>query len=518
MSAFNTNTPQATKDYLTNSEIFEILPSNTYESDITIDSTIPIYVFSDVHADIHALIISLRDCAGVIKKRSGMELPNLDSFGPDKYLPKNSDPYLEDMLNLNIFSEDFDYDETLGYEWCGNNSIVVIIGDLIDGSRGQDINFLEKYIEGINTTIHDYNQLEVKLLRFINSINKMSLLSGGKIYKLLGNHEIANILGNTNYIHQTFQRLSRVENYYKNRITGQTENRKLCFQYGNSGYNLLIEGGIGILLKINNYIFVHASIKQVPFSLIKKINNIINDSQQTSDNILKIFNRFSGNFERGDPELVNMDNLLWDRSIGENLNPKKCNDHINNLYNFFEFSEPYTPEQISFVHGIKTFIGHCIQQSNVLYGKDINMKTFTNVDDANSNQKVDVLIGPPDEGPQNVLENRIYGISMGCDNNNEQLIYRVDVGSSRAQDQILLKKKEINDINDIDNEKKILLGRSPQVLKIDNNNFSIIRSKMGNTRIYQARPSYELIAKEKPSINYLKKYLKYKNKYLLLKK
>jgi hypothetical protein len=508
MSAFDTNTPQVKKDYLTNSEIFEILSSNTYETDINIDSSIPIYVFSDVHADIHALIISLRDCAGVIKKKSGMELPNLDSFGPDKYLPKNSDPYLEDMLNLNIFSEDFNYDETLGYEWCGNNSIVVIIGDLIDGSRGQDINFLEKYIEGINTTIHDYNQLEVKLLRFINSINEMSLLSGGKIYKLLGNHEIANILGDRAYINQTFQRLYRVENYYKNRITGQTENRKLCFQYGNSGYNLLIEGGIGILLKINNYIFVHASIKQVPFNLIKKINNILNDPQQNSENILKIFNRFSGKFEDGEPELVNMDNLLWDRDIGQDLNPKKCNDHINNLYNFFEFSEPYTPEQISFVHSIKTFIGHCIQQKNKSY---INMKTFTVVD--HSTQKVDVLIGPPDEGPQNVLENRIYGINMGCDHNKEQLIYRVDIGSSRAQDTTSL--LGINDIND---EKEILLGRSPQVLKIDNNNFSIIRSKMGNTRIYQARPSYELIAKEKPSINYLKKYLKYKNKYLLLKK
>jgi len=510
MSAFDTNTPQVKKDYLTNSEIFEILSSNTYETDINIDSSTPIYLFSDVHADIHALIISLRDCAGVIRKRSGMELPNLDSFGPDKYKPQNSDPYLEEMLNLNIFSEDYNYDETLGYEWCGNNSIVVIIGDLIDGSRGQDINFLEKYIEGINTTIHDYNQLEVKLLRFINSINKMSLLSGGKIYKLLGNHEIANILGDRAYINQTFQRLSRVENYYKNRITGQTENRKLCFQYGNSGYNLLIEGGIGILLKINNYIFVHASIKQVPFNLIKKINNILNDPQQNSENIRKIFNRFSGKFQYGEPELVNMDNLLWDRDIGEDLNPKKCNDHINNLYNFFEFSEPYTPEQISFVHSIKTFIGHCIQQKNIFYR---NMKTFTVVD--HSTQKVEVLIGPPDEGPQNVVNNRIYGISMGCAHNNEQLIYRVDIGSSRAQDQTYLLGQKINNIND---EKEILLGRSPQVLKIDNNNFSIIRSKMKNTRIYQARPSYELIAQQKPSINYLKKYLKYKNKYLLLKK
>ena len=147
--------------------------------------------------------------------------------------------------------------------------------------------------------------------------------------------------------------------------------------------------------------------------------------------------------------------------------------------------------------------------------KNINMKTFTVVDDANSNQKVEVLIGPPDEGPQDVLKNRIYGINMGCDHNNEQLIYRVDIGSSRAQDQTFLLGQKINDIDD---EKKILLGRSPQVLKIDNNNFSIIRSKMKNTRIYQARPSYELIAQQKPSINYLKKYLKYKNKYLLLKK
>ena len=89
---------------------------NYYNTVINDRSLNNIYVFSDIHADVHALIIALRDCAKVIKKRS-----NFIST--------------EKLLNIDIVDNDNGYIHDLMYEWCGDNSQVVIIGDFIDGRR-----------------------------------------------------------------------------------------------------------------------------------------------------------------------------------------------------------------------------------------------------------------------------------------------------------------------------------------------------------------------------------------------
>jgi len=525
---------------INNASIKAMRSTNTYNSDISTEQTI--YTFSDVHADIQALIISLRDCAGVIRKRAGLELSNLEEIASrEKYLPHITDRYLEDMLNLDICYADNGYDETLGYEWIGTNNIVVIIGDIIDGSRGMELiqiqnrkdNKPDKIINGHPTTMHDYPQLEIKLLRFINSINQMAELAGGNIKKLLGNHEIANFSMESIYKDQTFIRLIKDTNYYVNRKTGLMENRRESFLYGGSGYELVMDGGSGILLKINNYIFVHASIQQVPFNLVKQINNIINDPNQPFENHLNIYNRFSGGYNRSmNSDLKKMDNLLWDTIYGDPIpinNPRgfNCNKVKDDLRYFFSENQEYiTPE---YINQIKIFVGHCIQYKykHIIYG----IETFTTIDNTNTNPNVEELIGPATEGPQDVIRNRLYGISMGCPSDytrqNHQ-VYKVDIGSSRAQDQFFLERVEknlkITDINNNYDEKLKLLSRTPQVLKISPTKISIIRSIMKNTRIYQPRPIYEDHANTKPrpdvdpnTINYLTKYLKYKNKYLSLK-
>ena len=546
MSTFHRNISESNniKNYInefgntiSDEEIMSIKSNETYNSDISIDTNIiPIYVFSDVHADIQALIISLRDCAGVIKKKSNMQLPNLnDNTNNEKYLPTVSDPYLENMLNIDIFLEDGEYDESLGYEWCGGSSIIVIIGDLIDGSRGFETLFKEKQINHHDTLIHDYPQLEIKLIRFINSINKMAMGIGGRIHKLLGNHEIMNFLSVEEYANQTFSRLIDNEKYYVNRKNGEKENRRQSFQCCGSGYNLIMEDGAGVLLKINNNIFVHASIQKVPFNIIKKINNIINDPTTDFTNLIPIYNRFSGSHMNSYfPKFKDVDKLLWDRTYGDSISNETgltnitCKNVISDLKFFFKDNATYVLEE--YINTTKIFVGHCIQaQYKDLYKenpKNKGIETFTTIDNTNPNPNVEELIGPAMNGPQNVQQNLLYGITMSCPINMEHdkhRVYKVDVGSSRSQDQgFLVNPQEIINIED---EKYNLLGRSPQVLKIFLDRISIIRSKMNNTRIYQPRPRYESHAQTMPrpeddknTINYLKKYLKYKNKYLVLKK
>ena len=515
---------------ITNEQIENITSPQTYLTEINLDESIPIYVLSDIHADLQALIICLRDCARVIRKKSGMELPDLlDRDSTNIYLPEVSDPYLQGMLNIDICEQDNTYDDSLGYEWCGSNSIVVIIGDIIDGSRGSEYEFEEKSIYSLPTLIHDYPQLEIKLLRFINSINKMAMMIGGRIYKLLGNHEIINSLAIDFYKKQTFSRLSLDYNYFINRKTLQLENRFEAFQYGGSGYELVMEDGAGILLKINDYIFVHGSIQKVKFELVKKINNILNDRTVEFGTHLMILDRFSSKYiKHPNDQYRNLDNLLWDRTFGNRLEKQgqidyinettSCEEILNNLKYFMDTDDS------DIISKIKIFIGHCIQSS---YKYSISgLETFTLIDQAKSNLQIETLIGPAQEGEQNVHLNRIYGIGMGCSNNDhrDHMVYKVDIGSSRSQDQFLLDSNIMNQIENIYDEKNHLLGRSPQLLKILSGNINLIRSNMRNTRIYQPRPRYELYASTKPrpdsdreTINYLKKYLKYKNKYILLK-
>jgi hypothetical protein len=149
------------------------------------------------------------------------------------------------------------------------------------------------------------------------------------------------------------------------------------------------------------------------------------------------------------------------------------------------------------------------------------MTTFTEI--IHSDNVSDKLAGPSNKGRLNSGENRLFGITMACKHSHEDLhrVYRVDIGSSRSQDQIFFKNEEMVKITNKDEERKQLLSRSPQVLEIIGDNINIVRSNIKNTRTYLHRPRYEnFINTVHPemSLSTYKKYLKYKNKYLQLKK
>ena len=81
-----------------------------------------IVTFSDIHADIDSLIINLRDCGNVIKNKQEFNM-NI------------RDEQLETLLNIDLNMNESEYRVNLNYEWCGGNTYVVIIGDILDGLR-----------------------------------------------------------------------------------------------------------------------------------------------------------------------------------------------------------------------------------------------------------------------------------------------------------------------------------------------------------------------------------------------
>jgi hypothetical protein len=463
-----------------------------------------IITFSDIHADIDSLIINLRDCGNVIKTKQEFDL-------------NVRDEQLENLLNIDLNTNESDYRVNLNYEWCGGDTYVVIIGDILDGIRSNTPIFN-------NRPINYYPQLEIKIIKFLNFLDDEAKKTGGRVIKLIGNHELENFKGNDELIntYAFSEDLEKDNNYYKGK------SRLEYFNFGNEGFNLYKHGGTGVLLKINNNIFVHGRITNFNLKVYTEINDYINTINTTTDftntkNLnYRLFNYFI-NLKRESP--------LWGRKYGDESkihdrfdnNKKFCEEVQTNLVNFCKSIENCNSLNLRII------IGHCPQNYSSWFDKE--NKTFSKITNFDN---IEVIEGPIHSGKIDLAKNIIFGISMECDkkdqlsDSDKSIIYRVDTGSSRAFD-----KEEVylsNPENSLDTdklskqyyEKKMLFSRTPQILEIMDNNIKIIRSKMRNTRIHQPRPTYEKLIEQNPELSlentyYKKKYLKYKSKYFYIK-
>ena len=169
--------------------------------------------------------------------------------------------------------------------WIGKNSIVVQLGDQIDG-----------YGRGNYEDAHG----EIQILDFFDNINIQAQSYGGAVYSLIGNHELMNVMGNFSYASK-----KDIEE------TGGKQNRKQLFKPGGCMATRL-SCTRNTLLKINDIIFVHAGIvpeivKENKKNTISYVNllmkNFFNGETGINDNI----NKF----------LIDSKGVLWDRSLGK---------------------------------------------------------------------------------------------------------------------------------------------------------------------------------------------------------
>jgi hypothetical protein len=475
----------------------------TIYNDLTIKN---IYSFSDIHGDIHSLIIALRDCAKVIKKKEDKKY-DLDS-------KKNVlDLDLERLLQIDISINDNDYMDDLNYEWDPliTNTYVVIIGDIIDATRKGSY---FKSREGMFITpTHWYHQVEIKILRFINSLHEQALKFNSKIIKLLGNHEVMNILGYKDRIKKyafkediTSDDITSDDKIYYN---GDT--RFNTFLPERHGFNLLMKHGAGILVRVNNNIFIHGQLVE---NITQKDYIDINNNVNSSDfNIaLKALEQINHTSKDG------IISPLWAREFGSSNNDESICEKVKNILQMFVGEEHDITD-------LRLIIGHCIQSRTTMSNQ--SNRTFSKID-IDASRRIEYLSAPARTSIPDIKNDFIFGITMGCpkhSNNEDHHLYRVDIGASRGFDS----KRDIDMITTphIDQtpnelEKRYLYSRTPQVLKLGQT-VQIIRSRLKNTRIHQPRAYYEEYIKkygykelDLDSENYYYKYLKYKFKYFKL--
>jgi hypothetical protein len=452
-----------------------------------------IYAIGDIHGDAMPLVMCLRDCCRVIKKKKGF------------YFNQNE---IDDDLvtQMNKEWDDETFKDDLNYEWCGNDSYIVFCGDILDNVRGP-----------IYKKPGEFPFEEARIFKFINSINKQAMKQNGRLFKVLGNHDMYNLNGKVKTSYSTF--VSKYAKEYPGYKQG-AQGRLDYFGRGKPGAHLIGEDGAYLFLMINNFIFVHGGISSSLISIenIKKINSSLMKYIYNSDNNDNTF----------DTETVNTENsltfsneykdgLVLDRYFGF-VNDKTEEEMCTTLYNKFVIisrdiknknsttnknSSLYNPDKMKLV------IGHCNQNlktslSNMIFKSGFSKLVKSDSKDSlffNQEFTAPVFKGEPSR------ETGIYGITVSCgdrkNNNtidyNNPSIFRLDVGMSRG-------------FNLMDYSEEDILSRTPQALKINhkhtNPQISVIKSTLANTLKHLT---------ELDNNPYKHKYEKYKFKYYKLK-
>lgn len=121
-------------------------------------------------------------------------------------------------------------------EWIGNDTIVIQVGDQIDGAlRGESLN---KHV------CHEDFTADILVLRFFNHLHRLASKKGGGVYSLSGNHELMNVQG--------------IFTYSGTNGCKKCENeRKKAFEPGGEIAKMLATTR-AVALKVGRVVFVHA--------------------------------------------------------------------------------------------------------------------------------------------------------------------------------------------------------------------------------------------------------------------
>jgi predicted MPP superfamily phosphohydrolase len=492
-----------------NYSIYQNLPENT-----------PIFTFSDIHSDIHLLILLLKNLAQVIEIKDNPKTSELDE------LEENL------LLDLNNPKQAIKYKIDLNYKWIKeNNSYIVIIGDIIDGYRQNITPETEKQFEQIKLYINQYPQIEYKILLFINEMNKQAMNNSGRIFKLLGNHEIMNMLLFSRFIfpNEPINYLKNINNFNELKIeeneTFMYVTRRNFFARNTIGLKTLLEDGVFCILILGTYVFVHGDISEISDKInYNEINNYINSQTETEYEKSIVILSKTGETP----------SILWKRTYSYDLS----NERLMNNQSTETFCSEIKEKLAKLINEkdsdkLKLFVGHSPQYHSS-FKKEEN-RTYTKIIDKQlkyidyGNEPKTYSIKDLNISSHNLEEiPPIFGITTECfnSNSNDDIIHKVDTGSSRAFDAI---KKLIENINSEDSTEQLyykISSRLPSLIMITCDKKIIIR-KYNLKEYFKDMPliGYDKIIQKLTDDKYLSdltsfseyKYLKYKNKYLKYK-
>lgn len=197
------------------------------------------------------------------------------------------------------------------YEWIGNDTIVVQIGDQNDSCRPNQ--------NGCDH-IKDDTPDDVAILDFFTKLHEFAILKGGGVYSLLGNHELMNVNGDLKYTsNANINQFKKYKDPYTNKVYNGTasENMRIAFQPGNEYANFMGCTRQSILI-IGDFLFVHAGINDYFLENFRGRENLPRLNKLVKNWLLNKLNEISKDSELLD-ELINHaeNSPFWNRVLGQ---------------------------------------------------------------------------------------------------------------------------------------------------------------------------------------------------------
>jgi hypothetical protein len=170
-------------------------------------------------------------------------------------------------------------------KWIGKDTYVVQLGDQID--------------RGGRFDSHNDENSELKIMLFLDNLDKEARKNNGRVLSLLGNHELMNVMGQMDYVSEQGIRLF-----------GNVDNRRKMFAPG-SNIAKYLACNRKVILKIGDFVFIHAGI--FPNTIYREnLNDINNFIRRYLNGEKKLEND-----ERFKKLYLNENSLLWYRGMSQ---------------------------------------------------------------------------------------------------------------------------------------------------------------------------------------------------------
>ena len=415
-----------------------------------------VYAIGDIHGDLEAFMVLLQEVCKVCE----FDCPIRD--------------------NKNIKSHN-----DITFRWTGEKAYVVMVGDTIDRKRTGSI-------KKDNLLVGEIENEEIILLNLINRIAIEASNAGGRLIKLLGNHEIMNLYSNFDYVSdQTIK-----ENGGLNMRINKT-------QPGGDLAKMIIKCGTLGIVKIGDWIFVHGGILPALVNAVRNsgVYNFINKANSLARDMF--LNTLNSNDKKINKKLIkyyftdnNLEKLKIEDFKNEDEYTKKelenlfikrdsmLNERRLSLDNYGGVKVPISSmclalklafKLLGYKENLNLVVAHTVQLERGLFqrSKDdpgyISGYVYKNLECEDDSRYI--YTGPGEKYKKNISSNDVdnmfpHGLNFECphDIKNPQLgqLWRIDTGVSRGFDNDYLKDCTIPDKL----IEKILKARRPSALEI----------------------------------------------------
>jgi hypothetical protein len=260
------------------------------------------------------------------------------------------------------------------YNWIGNDTVVVQVGDQIDSCR---FNGTDACNDPDTYTPENDNPEDIDILYFMTDLHNKASQYGGAIYSLMGNHEFMNVMGDFTYVsHNNINHFNNYKTHDGTIINDGVQARKYAFSPGNHLAHFLACTR-KMALMIGSNLFVHAGV--IP-QMVKKYK--IDDMNKIL--ILFLLDQLKNPNIFTDLFISGKTSPLWTRLFGFRID--NCVEVIQPLKDIYNVNKIYVGHTPQIKSGINS------QCNNSVWMTDVGMsKAFDLLSGSSSHRNAQVL-------------------------------------------------------------------------------------------------------------------------------